>query len=123
MEKSASPLRLDDGQNLAGSQCFRCEECGEEFQAPILATVSSGSTAEEYYACPRCLSKMNNAEKCEGKMEGKRRENTNDVNGIEKPEESTVCSHELGYLKRRPRDMPIPEECLVCDKMIECLTF
>ncbi|MGQ9545081.1 MAG: hypothetical protein ACUVQX_04775, partial [Candidatus Bathycorpusculaceae bacterium] len=32
------------------------------------------------------------------------------------------CKHFLGYLRKRPKDSPIPDECLVCEKMIECLT-
>ena len=31
------------------------------------------------------------------------------------------CAHHLGYLKRRPKNTPIPEECLTCSKMIECM--
>jgi DNA-directed RNA polymerase subunit RPC12/RpoP len=123
VEKSVSPLKIDNGQNFAESQCFRCEECGEEFHEPILATVSSGLTAKEYYACPRCLSKVNDAEEIEDKEGEKQPEERKDLNIVEKSEGDIGCSHELGYLKKRPRDMPIPEECLVCDKMIECLTF
>jgi hypothetical protein len=31
------------------------------------------------------------------------------------------CGHFMGYLKQRPRETPIPEECLLCDKMVDCL--
>ena len=30
------------------------------------------------------------------------------------------CPHYVGYLSKRPRGTPIPEECLTCPKMIEC---
>jgi len=124
MEKSVSPLRSADEQDFGESQEFlRCEECGEEFQKPILATVSSGLIAKEYYACPRCLSKVNDAENSEDKEEEEKPENKEDLNIMDKSEEDISCGHELGYLKKRPKGMPIPEECLVCDKMIECLAY
>jgi len=31
------------------------------------------------------------------------------------------CLHEFGYLKNRPKGKPIPDECLTCPKMIQCL--
>ena len=31
------------------------------------------------------------------------------------------CQHELGYLKKRDRGSPIPDECLICVKMIDCM--
>ena len=31
------------------------------------------------------------------------------------------CLHEFGYLKNRPKNKPIPDECLTCPKMIQCL--
>ncbi len=31
------------------------------------------------------------------------------------------CHHDLGYLARRPKDVPIPQECLVCSKIVDCM--
>jgi hypothetical protein len=31
------------------------------------------------------------------------------------------CLHEVGYLKKRGKNTPIPEECLTCSKMIDCM--
>lgn len=31
------------------------------------------------------------------------------------------CAHYLGYLKKRGKSTPIPEECLTCSKMIDCM--
>jgi hypothetical protein len=36
-------------------------------------------------------------------------------------ENDVKCQHFLGYLKRRPKDTPIPDECLTCGRMVECL--
>jgi len=37
-----------------------------------------------------------------------------------KPNEESICMHELGYLKTLPRKAPVPDECLSCPKIIEC---
>jgi len=31
------------------------------------------------------------------------------------------CPYHFGYLKEKGRDQPIPESCLTCSKMLECL--
>jgi hypothetical protein len=31
-----------------------------------------------------------------------------------------VCQHELGYLKTLPKNTPIPDECLTCNRIVEC---
>ncbi len=31
------------------------------------------------------------------------------------------CPHHFGYLANRPKDDPIPEECLTCSKIMECM--
>lgn len=33
------------------------------------------------------------------------------------------CKHQLGYLRTLPRNAPIPDECLSCDKIIKCKHF
>ena len=33
---------------------------------------------------------------------------------------SANCPHYFGYLARRPKRGSIPEECLTCQKMLEC---
>jgi hypothetical protein len=36
-------------------------------------------------------------------------------------ENDVKCWQFLGYLKRRPKDTLIPDECLTCGRMVECL--
>jgi len=37
-----------------------------------------------------------------------------------KAETAPECKHRFGYLRTLPRDAPIPNECLSCDKIIKC---
>jgi len=34
---------------------------------------------------------------------------------------SSGCPEAFGYLANRPPDVPIPQECLVCPKMVDCM--
>jgi hypothetical protein len=31
------------------------------------------------------------------------------------------CSHHFGYLANRPKDAPFPQECLTCQKIVDCM--
>ncbi|WNZ28504.1 MAG: hypothetical protein IAX21_07515 [Candidatus Bathyarchaeota archaeon] len=31
------------------------------------------------------------------------------------------CPHSFGYLSKMPKGNPIPEECFLCPKVVECL--
>jgi tRNA(Ile2) C34 agmatinyltransferase TiaS len=93
---------------------FVCNECGGAFQKPILATISSGGRVQTYYACPRCMARISK----------ERKEITIPKEDVKKSSaklNNVKCRHFLGYLKKRPKDVPTPDECLTCDKMIECL--
>ncbi|KON31868.1 hypothetical protein AC477_03720 [miscellaneous Crenarchaeota group-1 archaeon SG8-32-1] len=38
------------------------------------------------------------------------------------PKGSPRCKFYLGYLPNRPKSVEIPEECLVCEQMVKCLS-
>ena len=125
MEKSASSLKLnEENYYLKENQTyFKCNECGEKFQKPILATVSSNVNIQKYFACPHCLTKVSNVKERKDEEDKEPLVSTKKVKKVvAKLEEGAKCNHFLGYLKKRPKNTPIPEECLTCDKMIDCLT-
>jgi len=33
------------------------------------------------------------------------------------------CPHSFGYLSKLPKGTPLPEECFLCPKVVECLAF
>jgi DNA-directed RNA polymerase subunit RPC12/RpoP len=126
MERSRSSLKFEIDSHLPSEthESSRCSTCGEEFEAPLFAVVSSGYLLEEYYACPRCLSKVGVVERNKTVEVDETEEEDKKFQEIEvedKMEEAVTCAHYLGYLKRRPKNTPIPEECLTCNKMIECM--
>jgi len=126
MERSVSTLRFGvEGPVVSAREASTCGACGEEFEEPLLAMAFSESVVEEYYACPKCLSKV--ASVGRGKA-AKVAEVEAEDEAVEEPvaiKDSTGevagCLHHLGYLKRRGKNVPIPEECLTCSKMIDCM--
>jgi len=127
MNRNVAPLRFQGAVlSAAGSTCGAC---GESFENPLLAMVFDESVVEEYYACPNCLSKVASLRQKSDVEEVDEAEDVEDE--VEEPvadvaveggvEGLGVCSHQLGYLKRRPKNTPIPEECLTCSKMIDCM--
>ncbi len=126
MEGSLSSLKFESESHILSEnrESCKCDICGEEFETPLFAVVSSGYLIAEYYACPRCLSKVNGVErhkKAEAD-EDEAEESRDETEVEEKMEETVACAHQLGYLKRRPKNTPIPEECLTCSKTIECMS-
>lgn len=106
--------------------CF-CEACGRTFENPIRLTNLSATPLQIYNACPFCFSKLKGSIvlneldnlkvlnlKDSGTVPEKKRDNIESL-------EPTGCPHYFGYLKKRPKNTPIPEVCLTCEKMIQCV--
>jgi len=104
---------------------YSCLKCGNKFEKPIFAVNNSPGVTEGYYACPLCLSKIKNP-KDEETDEVPTDEEAPIVEEEEKgaPTERSppVCPYHFGYLKKRPKNTPVPEECFTCLEMIDCMT-
>ena len=126
-------------------------KCHREIEEPILLNNLSKTPAEQYYACPHCLIKLdmdaeNEKDVIEESTHGPPMhpslEKVLDVisakpqrerEGVEGREEAPVkpskgkekgpkgCPHHFGYLAHRPKDASIPQECLTCTKIVECM--
>lgn len=129
MEKNRTVLELQTENETKTqpkklpSTCFRC---GNKFDKPIFAVRNSQGVSEGYYACPRCLSKIesqkeeNIEEVAETTTENTKTTHPKKVIVIEPT--PTVCPHYSGYLKKRPKETPVPEECFTCPEMLDCMS-
>ena len=128
METNSNSMRFYT--DLRGSsetqENTKCNICGEEFEQPLLAEIASDYYKEEYYACPRCLSKVKETKQRE-KVEVEAHEIEEEAAETEpefktsRVEDTSGCPHYLGYLKKRPKNSSVPEDCFTCSKMIECM--
>jgi len=88
--------------------------CGMSFDKPTVLTDSSTIPRASYYACPYCNSKIDIL------VEGMK------IAGIKATEYPRVfdspakCAQYFGFLNSLPKDQAIPDECLVCPKVIQC---
>ena len=122
-------------------------KCGKEIEEPVLLTNLSVTPAEQYDACPYCFAKLEpkatvsqdevteepiQVPSGNGVLE-KAKGSTSQVlkkvedlilvsNGPQEEERKTSgCPQDFGYLANRPKDAPIPQECLFCPKMVDCM--
>jgi transcription initiation factor IIE alpha subunit len=121
MKDKRSPLASDERQeSQTEERTFTCSECGESFAKPLLANVSSQGVVQTYYACPRCLTEVHENDKAETNGAEPSAAGEKLKEEQQKPENQD-CQHFLGYLRKRPREAAIPEACLTCRRIIECM--
>ncbi len=112
---------MSDQKEVAAKE-FLCpnSSCGKVFTRPLKAVNVLQDSVVEYNACPYCLTKMSESL-------------FNDDSKPEEPSETAVkeksdgtfnnsnCHHHLGYLSERSQSDQIPEECIVCKSILECM--
>ena len=110
----------------------------------------STTPAEHYYACPHCFIKLDedveNDEDITQKSalgppvhpslekvldvistqpQREKEEEKKEEPPVKPPEKEergpSGCPHHFGYLASRAKDAPIPQECLICLKIVECM--
>jgi DNA-directed RNA polymerase subunit RPC12/RpoP len=130
MEKTMSSLIVGQkNYSPTNPEGISCENCGKKFEKPLFTTISSGQVLKEYYACPNCLSKIISVDvqktKNINQPEIITEEETKIDNSKAEKEEETIpgCQNTIGFLKRRPKNTAIPEECFTCNKMIDCMAY
>ena len=90
--------------------------CGKTFGKPTVLTDVSTIPRKNYYACPFCNSKIDILV-----------ENMKivDIKATEYPkvfDSPAKCARYFGFLNSIPKDAPIPDECLICPKVLQCGT-
>ncbi len=88
--------------------------CEKKFDKPASITDTSTVPRQSYFACPHCMSKIDITT-----------ENMQII-GVRATEYPKVfdspakCAHFSGFLNGVPADAPLPEECLICPKVLQC---
>jgi len=92
-------------------------KCHRKIEQSILLNNLSTTPAEQYYACPHCFTKL---EVISAQPQKKKEEPP--VKPPEKEEKGpSRCAGYLGYLATLPKNKPIPQECLICPKVLDCV--
>jgi DNA-directed RNA polymerase subunit RPC12/RpoP len=121
MQNGADTLALNGGGRTAEIRAFTCEECGKAYEKPVLAHIISPGQTQEYYACPRCMTKV--PETPETVQEPQSPTEAVQAKKTTATEKEVIpgCEHYFGYLRKREKNKSIPDECLTCSKMVDCL--
>jgi hypothetical protein len=94
--------------------------CRKVFDKP-LKTLNLQDSAEPYEACPYCLTRITEAQIEIGKpetLDESRHPKEKSSKGKEKP---SNCHYHLGYLSEREDKQQIPDECIVCKFLLDCM--
>ena len=123
---------------LKGVEADSCLRCGRTVSSPVrLTDLSRKPQKETYFACPFCFSRIDVEDKDEHEhLHGKGGlvaasgvevfSSKGDKSAGKKDEAagsaSVSCPHGFGYLNSRPKESGIPDECLTCARILQCMT-
>jgi len=88
--------------------------CGKTFEKPAVLTDNSTIPRQTYYACPHCMSKIDIV------VENMKIIGVKSTDYPKVFDSPAKCAYYFGFLNSIPKDMPIPDECLVCPKILQC---
>lgn len=102
-----------------------CDKCGKRFSQPVELTIRTKGSLETYQACPHCFSRVSvsdNLKKTpsEATLDALANAVKETAKDIEKNKQAG-CPNFLGYLKKRSKDSSIPDECLTCASIMQCM--
>lgn len=126
MEKTLHLHRTgtEEYEYTQNKEAFTCDECKGQFEKPIIATLSCQTGVQKYFACPHCLAQVATTQQQDEEPPRHLTTKLRDSKKPNTPTQSTArtaCQHNVGYLRTRPKNTPIPEECLTCDHMVDCM--
>jgi len=117
------------------SQSFKCSnpECGMVLGNPIIVQDLSSKNESSYSACPYCLTEMVIEKASEVKEESrtlkKKRAKIEEAEAqppkLKPPRPLSVkeskCAYHFGYLSQRSKKEKISEDCMICEKIVQCM--
>ena len=114
---------------------FTCSNpfCRKVFVDPVRVKNLALEEAEPYYACPYCLTETTLEERAPAEIKSEQKTEIKQI-GIKESsvlrieEESGQtnpkaqrCTHHFGYLSKRSSSDGIPEECMICENLVQCM--
>jgi hypothetical protein len=112
-------------------ETFMCSNfsCGLVFSKPIKVK-NLCEDSGIYDACPRCFTAVTepgNIPVIQAKpSSGADTDQSEAIGGVEgkklEPVATKHCPHKFGYLSERPKNVKIPDDCMVCENIVKCMT-
>jgi hypothetical protein len=116
-------------------QTFTCSNpsCGKVFANPIKAKNLALKETEPYDACPYCLTETVIEEKTSADIKSEQKTKIREIEikgssalpieekSVQTNPKMQKCTHHLGYLSKRSSKDKIPDECMVCENLVQCM--
>lgn len=103
---------------------------GKVFTTPIKAQNLNLKHAQSYEACPSCLTEITvektssvieTSQKPEVGIETQKVTGPKEKETLQAPPKTQGCGHHFGYLSERKTKEKIPEECMMCENIVQCM--
>ncbi|MGB9959007.1 MAG: hypothetical protein ACPLKQ_00585 [Candidatus Bathyarchaeales archaeon] len=116
-------------KEIPASHSYKCTNpsCQKTFTNPIKVENLSLNNSTVYEACPYCLTEIT-VEKSFSVSEKQKPVDKRDSEvfseadkKIQPAAETDECKHYFGYLSERTRKEGLPEECMLCGKIVQCM--
>jgi hypothetical protein len=100
---------------------FTCPNpsCGRVFATP-LKTLNLQDSSAPYPACPYCLTKIADPQ-VENSKHSSQEGGHSKEKGSKGKEKPQSCPYHLGFLSEREDKQQIPDECIVCRVLVDCM--
>jgi len=96
--------------------------CQKVFEKPLKTLNLHLDPEEPYDACPYCLTKIEETEIFENnKSKQFVTEIDSKMRSSETKEKPPSCEFHIGYLSEREQKQEIPENCIVCRDIVDCM--
>jgi DNA-directed RNA polymerase subunit RPC12/RpoP len=97
--------------------------CGKTITKPLKLLNLQDNSKKPYNACPYCLTEIT---VIETESQDPQEKNVSENSFLEETpsqnqEKPSNCEHYFGYMNEKDGKQQIPEECLLCSQVIECL--
>ena len=92
--------------------------CKKSFTKPI-KTTNLQVDSDAYSSCPYCLTEVTEEDLLTEVLEENNPENN--LNETNKAVKNKDCNHHLGYLSERSRKDQIPDDCMTCKDIVQCM--
>ena len=97
--------------------------CKRVIPKPLTTSNLQQSSKKSYYACPYCLTEITIIET---ETKNPPRKAASEIATIEeKPNQNQKsmpnCNHYFGYMNEKEHKQQMPEECMLCSQIIECM--
>ncbi|MGZ4850388.1 MAG: hypothetical protein ACXV2C_03300 [Candidatus Bathyarchaeia archaeon] len=105
---------------MRGKRTFTCSNpsCKKTFNVPLKTLNLNQDSAEPFDACPYCLTRI------EGNNEPEKtiaKSTLHKEKPAQKKEKPIDCHYHFGYLSEREQKEQIPDDCIVCKDILDCM--